>query len=187
MSRILFVLSRPRLWTMVSLPLLAFLALAWGTDDRTLILVLNMVQIALATNVVVAFAPAVIRIVCDTGRIDKVSTLILGIWVSWAAVVYRTGESLIWRLLGQPSWLINSDITSAYLALGCLGAICHVAMPDALNEDVPPRRWVQIGAVMGLAIFIGLVVVYADEIGAAWRGEPHDRHGGVKANLLLDR
>lgn len=157
-------LMAPRLWRMLVLPLLGFLALAWATEDRALILVLNIVQVGVATAVVVAFTPEVLRILLGRRDMTRGSWMAYGIWVSWGSIVWRTAESLVWRLLGQPPWIINSDLTSFYLFWGCVGAAAHIVKPGELDERIPPRETIRIGVIVGALVAVGLGVVYAPEI-----------------------
>lgn len=159
---------------MVVLPIAVFAVLALATEDRALIIVLNIVQVAVAVAVVVAFLPEMGRIIFTNDPMNRPSWLAYGIWVSWMAVVYRSFESLAWRIMGQPSWLINSDLTSAYLFMGTVGAISHIVKPGGLNERVPPREWIRIGVIIGLAVAMALLTIYGADIATAWTG-PHDR------------
>lgn len=165
-------LLAPRLWRMFILPTLAFCALAYLTEDRALIMVLNIVQFGFASAVVTAFTPEVWRVMTGTRGMSRGSWMAYGIWMGWGAVVWRTGESLIWRAIGQPAWLINSDVTSAYLYFGCIAAAAHIIRPGELDERIPARETIRIGVIVGALAALGLACVYASEILALIHGAP---------------
>lgn len=160
----------PRLWALVVAPLVAFGLMAYATEDRAFILALNIVQAAAASAVVVAFLPEIGRIIFGREPMRRDAWLVYGVWVSWCDVLYRTIESLVWRILGQPSWIINSDFTSAYLWFGIIAAISHIIRPGGLNDRVPAREWIRVGVIIGSAVLVALGVIYADDIKAAWFG-----------------
>lgn len=175
-------LLAPRLWRMVILPAVAFSVLAATTEDRAFILVLNIVQFGLAIAVVTAFSPEVWRILVRQRPMTRGSWMAYGIWVGWGAVVWRTAESLIWRFLGQPPWLVNSDVTSAYLYMGCVGALAHIVRPGELDERIPAPEQIRIGLIIGTLAAIGLGFVYAPEIMALLHGGP--MRGDLPAHIV---
>jgi hypothetical protein len=165
---------------MIVLPAVAFALLCLSTEDRALILTLNIVQASFATTVIVAFLPEVGRILFTREPMARASWLIYGIWISWVAVDYRTGLSLTWRLLGQPAWLVNSDFTSAYLFMGALGAMSHIIRPGGLEARIPSREWIKIGLIAGLSVAVAGGLVWGHDIVETWRAKrvsmfrPHD-------------
>jgi hypothetical protein len=160
-----------RIWALVVLPVLIFAALAYFTEDRALILVLNIVQVAIAVSVVVAFTPEVFRILTSRTAMNRGSWMAYGIWMSWGSVIYRTVISLTWRFMGQPAWIVNSDLVSWGFFWGIVGAACHIIKPGELNERVPTRELIRIGLILGFAVAVGLTIVNGPEIMAAWHGK----------------
>ena len=84
---------------MLVLPAVIFGVLSYGTNDRALILVLNIIQFGLGVAVVTAFTQEVWHILTGRRDMTRGSWMAYGIWLGWGAVVWRTGESLIWRFL----------------------------------------------------------------------------------------
>jgi hypothetical protein len=80
-----------RIWMLLVLPALIFSLLSYFTEDRALILVLNIAQAATATAVVVAFTPEAVRILWSRTPMNRGSWMAYGIWVSWGFVIYRIG------------------------------------------------------------------------------------------------
>ena len=160
-----------RIWMLLVLPAFVFFLLSYFTEDRALILVLNIAQAATATAVVVAFTPEVARILWSRTPMNRGSWMAYGIWVSWGFVIYRTVLSLVWRFLGQPTTLVNSDWVSVGFYGGVIGAICHIIKPGELNERVPTKEVIRIGLLLGGAVAVGLTVVNFPEIQAAWQGK----------------
>ena len=76
------------------------------------------------------------------------------------------------RFLGQPVWLINSDVTSAYLYFGCIAAAAHIIRPGELDERIPAPEQIRIGIIVGVLAALGLAIVYAPDIMTLVHGLP---------------
>ncbi len=160
--------SPRRFWYLLALPILVFVPLAYYTEDTALILVLNIVLASVASAITVTFTPEAMRILIGKGHMNRGDLFAYGIWLSWGAVVYRVIETLAWRYLGQPMWLVNSDITSGNLFISCVAGIFHIARPGELNDRLPIRQNIRIGIIVGLSVAAGLAVVERDDICVAW-------------------
>jgi hypothetical protein len=160
-----------RIWMLLVLPALVFTLLAYFTEDRALILVFNIAQAATATAVVVAFTPEAMRILWSKAPMNRGSWMAYGIWVGWGFVLYGNALSLVWRFMGQPAWLVNSDWVSVRFFGGIIAATCHIIKPGELNEKVPTREMIRIAVILGAAVAVGLTVVNWPEIQSAWRGK----------------
>ena len=158
----------PRWLSLYTLPLAAFAALSYATEDQALILILNIVLAAFATTIVVSFSGEQVRIAFDRGPMSRGAWFAFGIWWSWGAVDFRIGESLVWRYLNEPAWLINSDITSFGLFASCVGAIGHIVRPGDLAERLPRREVVKVALIAGAAVALGLAYLLWPDIRAAW-------------------
>ena len=184
MRRVLAALGNRRFLHWVVYPHLAFFALAWFTDAAPLIAVLNSVDIALSVAVCIAFLPSACDAMFGRGPADKAVFLTLGIFCGWEGNALRSGWSMAWRALGMPTWLADTDITSYILFVIGGGALYHLLAPGALNESVPPRRWIKIGAWVGTGVFLAIILTYLHDIETFVHGlaPPHD-HAAVPALL----
>ncbi len=170
-------LTAPRFLRWIVLPHLVFFIVAWFTDAVPLIAVLNSVDISLSVAVCIAFLPSALDAVFQERPADKAVFLTLGVFCGWEGNSLRSGWSLAWRALGMPEWFANTDITSYILFVIGAGALYHLLAPGALDEDVPPRRWIKIGAWVGIGIFLAIILTYVHDIETFVHGlaPPHDR------------
>ena len=155
------VLSGGRFWLCFALPQVIFVGMAYSTEAVTLIPALNVAVVALAAGVCVAFAPSVIRFFAGRGWMDRGDALSLGIFTTWFAALLNGGWSLTWRWLGQPAWLANNDFVSYFRYMLVCGAILHLDAPGAIEDRIPPARWVKIGGTVALVVFIAFMALWA--------------------------
>jgi hypothetical protein len=175
--RLALHLTAPRFLRWVVLPHATFFAVAYVTDAPALIAVLNSVDIALSVAVCIAFLPSALDAIFRDGPADKAVFLTLGIFCGWEGNSLRSGWSLAWRALGMPDWFANTDMTSYILFVIGAGALFHLLAPGALDEDVPPKRWVKIGAWVGIGVLLAIALTYLHDIASFLHGlaPPHDR------------
>ncbi|MFC5421938.1 hypothetical protein ACFPOB_20460 [Bosea eneae] len=121
----------------------------------------NIMVLALAAGIVVAYAPLAWMAFRKGGLIDGADILSVGIFASWAGVLYARSGSILWRLSGQPVDWLNSGAWGFHIAFSCVGALCHLIAPEAVAGRVPTRQWIKIGALVALAVLVvaGLTVL----------------------------
>ena len=156
---------------------MVFFTVAWLTDAPALIAVLNSIDISLSVAVCIAFLPSASDAIFTDRPADKAIFLTLGVFCGWEGNSLRSGWSMAWRALGMPEWFANTDITSYILFVIGAGALFHLLAPGALNEDVPAKRWIKIGAWIGAGVFLAIVLIYFQDIAAYIHGlaPPHDK------------
>lgn len=122
-----------------------------------LITLLNVILIAIAIAVTVSFFPGVIEAIRKDSA-DKVSQLILGIILSWTAVILNRSWSSIARFYDE-EWMQNAPIVGFYIYLAILAGTLHITAPGALNGVVPKRNWITLGCAIasGFILFVFLV------------------------------
>ena len=157
-------LTAPRFLRWVVAPHIAFFIVAWLTDAPALIAVLNSIDIALSVAVCIAFLPSALDAVFQDGPADKAVFLTLGIFCGWEGNAIRSGWSMAWRAFGMPDWFANTDITSYILFVIGAGALFHLLAPGALDEQVPPKRWVKIGAWVGIGVLLAITLTRLQDI-----------------------
>ena len=149
-----------RLLLLFIVPNLLIGAIMLVSRNVQLIGVFNVLNLALATWVVVAFFPVVFDVLFTNRPIDRADYLGMGIFLGWSSTIWLRSYSIVWRWFEQPPWLTDSDILSYGLFLQSCAAILHIAAPDAIGNRVPARRWIKIGAVAGGVVFLALVMGY---------------------------
>ena len=159
------------------LPNLLFALVAYLTPAEPLIVILNLVLISLSVTVCFAFAEEVFRFIFMDVPLDKGYLLIVGIFLTWSASVLRSGLSIVWRWLGEPPWITNTDFTNYFLFLMIVGAVLHVLSPGSISEQIPPKRWIRIGAAAGIGVFLALMLLYASNIRTQWQHALSLRYG----------
>jgi len=178
---LLGALRRPRFLKWIVAPHVVFLAIAWFTDAPPLIALLNSVDIALSVAVCIAFLPSVLEAVFSDEPADKAVFLTLGVFCGWEGNSLRSAWSMAWRALGEPRWFADTDVTSYILfVVGC-GAFYHLISPGALDQGIPRRRWLNIGAWVGAGVFLALILAYLEDIERFMHhpAVPHDRAEGA--------
>ena len=155
------VFLKLRLFWLFIVPNIVFGAIALLTPATGFITVLNAALVALALGVCLAYGPPVIAaLTSDKRPMDRADWLGIGIFCSWFAVVVNRTWSISWRYLGRPDWLLESDIVSYALWLSACAAVFHLAAPGAIGEMVPPRRWINIGILVAVLMFMSLLLGY---------------------------
>lgn len=155
------ILTR-RVLTLFIVPNLLYALVALSTDAQLLITLLNGALLALAVGVCVAYYPVVWLVLKDEAENDTADWLGLGVFCSWAAIVYARIFSMIWRAWGgDGDWMLNSDLVTYQLFLSISAAVFHLGAPGAIgNRRVPTVRWVKTGIYAAAGAFGALVVGY---------------------------
>lgn len=146
-------LNRITLVVMVGAVLLSYPAAITILGPRRAIEIGNVMVLALAAGIVVAYAP-VARDSFRYGMIDGANILSIGIFSSWLGVLMARGGSILWRLADQPVDWLNSGWWGFHIALSCIGALCHLVAPEAVAGRVPTRQWIKIGVLVAIAVFV---------------------------------
>jgi len=154
-----YLLKTRFVWLFV-VPNVVFASVALLTNATDLIVVLNFALVALWVGVCVAYLPPVIIILMDDRPLDRADILALGIFCGGFSIVIIRTWSMIWRIMGKPEWLLESDIVSYALFTSVIAAVLHLAAPGGLNDRVPPRRWISIGISVAILVFAGLVLAF---------------------------
>ena len=141
-------------------PQLLFLVMNYVTDGGALITVLRMTLFAAAFGVCIAYLPAVIDAFTADRDLDRADWLCMGVFVSWAAVIVISAWSVLWRVLGKPTWLLDSDVIAYSLYMSLWAAAFHLAAPGSVKDRVPPRRWINIGIAVTVVMLCAIFSAY---------------------------
>lgn len=131
---------------------------------------LHAVRVAICAVVVAAYAPVCLEALARN-RIGRVEQLSLGIVIGWGATLLSGLWSLLWRLAGQPAWMVNSDLNGFFIWAAILGAVLHVTAPGAVDGTVPRRTWTLTGLAFGAgALLAALILTRRPDVAALVEG-----------------
>lgn len=152
-------MNRRFFWLFI-VPNLVFAVVALLTNATAMISILNLALLAGAIGVCLAYGPSVLNTLTTGRAMDRADWLGVGIFCSWFSIVVIRAWSIVWRYLGKPEWLLESDIVSYALYLQLCAVVFHLAAPGAIGDRVPARRWINIGIFVAALIFVALVLGY---------------------------
>jgi hypothetical protein len=153
-------------WTLIAIAVvvpLLFGIVTIAAGGRLAIEAGNVILMAMATGIVVAYAP-VVRQALQRPLIEGGDILAIGIFIAWLGVAYARGVSILWRLADKPVDWLDSPIWGLHIALSTIGAMCHLVAPGAVEGRVPTRQWIRIGlwVAAGVAGMGLLLVLHVD-------------------------
>jgi hypothetical protein len=152
--------KKVKLIWLFAVPQIVFAGIAFLTDAAFLITVLSATLFAAAVGVCFAYAPAVYDAMTAERELDRADWLSMGVFVGFFAIVLLRSWSILWRFLGKPEWLLNSDFVSYSLYMSLWAAIFHLAAPGAISDRVPARRWINIGIAVTIFILVAIASGY---------------------------
>lgn len=104
----------------------------------------NMMLFSLACGIAVAYTPDATRAFRYL-VLDGANVLLLGIWLGWISIAYRTGGTILWRWMDRPDAWLDSVLWGLHLWGSCSSALMHMLGPQAVNGAVPTKQWLKIG------------------------------------------
>ena len=119
------------------------------------LLLTNSFVLSASTAVAVAYLPAAWEAVRGIGDPDT-QHIRLGIVYHWAFTALWRIWSLFWIMSGQPPWMVNNYLVAFLQAGVVLGAGYHLTSVNAFGTDKPGRKWLVVGAVSGVAMFVAV-------------------------------
>lgn len=118
---------------------------------------------------------------------EKHNVIALGIELSWFAIFCNSAWALIYRLAGQPSWMVNNDYYTAWSALSAFAATLHIFAPNIMGPAMPKLDQVRFGATAVLGVVLVVVVgFWRPDLGpvAEWLHSVMDEPDWAKRGLL---
>lgn len=117
------------------------------------------ILISSGTGVVVAYTPGFL-LMLKQGYISRGLLLSLGVlMVSFFGVVHQTYH-WYWRLTGEDLSLINSRLVAYIVTMIGVGWFLHLTAPGVIEETVPRRAWIILGAWVSVGVALGLTVIF---------------------------
>lgn len=115
--------------------------------------------ISSGTGVFVAYAPG-FWLMLREGYISRGLLLSLGIlMVSFFGVVHQVYH-WYWRLTGESLDLINSRVVAYIVTMIGVGWCLHLFAPGVIEETVPRRAWIILGAWVSIGVALALTVIF---------------------------
>lgn len=139
--------------------LCVYLLVALFVPYKALIQFLNVCTLSVAVAIVITYAPAWVATL-KKEHMDGPDALSLGIGCCWLAEIGLRFWSLLWHGLNQPEWMQTSYVLPLLLTLNFLGGVQHVTAPGAVAGVIPQRNWIVLGASLGFATFVFLIILW---------------------------
>ena len=134
---------------------------------------LRIAQAAIGVTVVTAYMPMALRALLSKNP-DRVGQLSMGITLGFSSLVFSGLWFLLWRMGGQPAWMLSSEFAGFVIWMSILAGVLHVTAPGAINGMVPRRNLIILGLTMGAAVAIFLLVEWVDpDVGVIVRLVPN--------------
>jgi hypothetical protein len=125
--------------------IVAFCIVATVTPNGPLQEAEAILLFALALGGMVAFTPDAWESVCKhQADLDPADVLTLAFWLLCAGIAASGLWTLIWRLAGQPAWMLNNDF-NAFLRIMWIGGLTMMlSVPGLIGGKIPVRSRVRI-------------------------------------------
>lgn len=142
--------------------------------------VVRCIQITLSAVVVMGYWKPGTRCFYVSGRWpEKSSVVALGILVSWGSICASASWGLLWRLAGQPPWMVNNDFWTTWTAASSFAASLHIIAPNMVGVGIPEmdRRRYKWASAIGVVLVVVIGFWRPDLSGVAeevrqWLDEP---------------
>jgi len=121
-------------------------------------IVAQSARMALSFFVVVIFGWSIANLCWENER-DPSDGLVIGIWLAFAADLYGSIQSLIWRHNNRPDEWTNMGFWQFATFLTAIAAMHHIAVPKAINGKVPTRSIIWMGAAIAISIMTAAIVI----------------------------
>lgn len=89
---------------------------------------------------------------------QKQKVIALGIWLSWFSIWCNASWAILFRLSGQPSWMLNNDFYTAWTAVSSFAAALHILAPNLIGPNMPEMDRAKYGSVAALGFTLAIVV-----------------------------
>jgi hypothetical protein len=105
----------------------------------------------------------------------------LMVWLFCSSYNFNIAIATVWRLSGQPYYMINNSVFDFWLVLGICALAISISVPNLFGKDVPPQDKLQTGVVWlsMFALVMYLVLARPDlrpfaELMRPWLDTGHD-------------
>jgi hypothetical protein len=156
---------RNRIALLILLAFLVYIPFAIFLPIRILFDVLNSFGFCIGLAVLIVYWKGIVDLIShpDASR-AKAHFLVLGVFLSWIAVLMRTVALEWWRLLGSPLGGLDNLIMATAAFTIIIGGALHLVAPRVIEGMVPKSSWYH----LGFALLAGLALTGATLILRAW-------------------
>jgi hypothetical protein len=124
---------------------------------------LHVTRILIAVAVIITYYPHWYS-AFHAERLGKVDQLALGVFVTWMAVFFHACYSLAWRALGNPDWMVQSDMMGIPYFIAMMGGTLHITAMRTEKGTVPMANVTMVMVAFITGILAGMAGAYYGEI-----------------------
>ena len=118
----------------------------------------NSIGIVFGAFVLWSYWPGVKASAFSDDGLNKANYLILGIGITWVAMIARTGWLWVWRTLGEPEGGLDHILVGFIAWLVVVGGAFHLLAPRVLDGRVPRAGWQTLWVAMAAGLVLGVIV-----------------------------
>jgi hypothetical protein len=139
---------------------LAFWPMAWMMPRLPLFDIINSLSVSIGIFVLWAYLPGVVAALRKGDDLDKAHFLILGIFITWIAMISRTNWLWGWRYLGEPEGGLDHVLVAFIAWLVVTGGVFHLLAPRVLDGNVPRAGWSALTMSILFGLVLGVIVIF---------------------------
>ncbi|KAA0117911.1 hypothetical protein CIW48_27310 [Methylobacterium sp. P1-11] len=120
---------------------------------------LRVFMIVFSGTAIVAWFPAFREIVLRPSPVSAQQSIM-------GQVMFLTGVCggaiwlLLWRMDGQPAWMVNSDLNGFWIYLVSLGCFYSLIAPKDMAKEPPRTRWGRVAWAFVISLVLGFGIVH---------------------------
>ncbi|MGE8128978.1 hypothetical protein ACQKQD_18555 [Methylobacterium sp. NPDC080182] len=120
---------------------------------------LRVFMIVFSATAIIAWFPAFREIVLRPSPVSAQQSVT-------GQVMFLTGVCgsaiwlLLWRMAGQPSWMVNSDLNGWFLWVISLGCGYSLIAPKDMAKEPPRARWGRVAWAFGISLVLGYGIIH---------------------------
>lgn len=133
---------------------------AWLTDYHTLSVLVQSLTMVVSAAVLVAYGRWGIEAM-GMQPITRDHQLLLGINLAWLGTFLRSAFVIWWRVGAHGDAPIDSDWVTLFNTMILLGGALHITAPGVIDNKIPPRNWIMLGAALGIGLTVGWILLSA--------------------------
>lgn len=145
------ICARLALSLIAGLGFLPFILFLSGDDRFTM---LDSVAVSVGVGVVWAYAPGWWHWL-KAHRTTAGHLLVLGVGLTWVALVGRLGWLWAWRLLGRPDQFFDHWFVALLLYFVIVGGALHLVANRAIDDQIPVAGWITLGVAVAIGVITG--------------------------------
>jgi hypothetical protein len=120
---------------------------------------LRVIMIVFSATAILAWFPAFREIILRPSPVSAQQSIM-------GQVMFLTGVFggavwlLLWRMAGQPAWMVNSELNGWWIWLVGLGCFYSLIAPKDMAREPPRTRWGRVAWALVISLILGFVIVH---------------------------